>query len=98
MIGSATRLAAAALFTNVLCSSAMPASAAHLECKYTTVGHGRSSSMDIAMSRAVDDWRMQTANIHGPRYRHWHNSLSKGRKCDWKQGIAHCQVWANACR
>ena len=98
MTNSATRFCAAALFAGALFASGVPASAAHLDCKDTTVGHGRGSSMDVAMTKAIDSWRVRTLDIHGPRYGHWYNTVNKGRKCEPKNGLVYCQVWANACR
>ena len=94
----AISLSVAALFAVTLLTSAPRASAAHLACKAPTFGFGRGSSMEEAMERAKENWRMSARELYGPRYTHWHNSLDPGRKCDFKQGLVYCKIWATPCR
>ncbi len=99
MISSMTRFAATALFAGVLLSSAMPASAAHLACKpSSTFGIGRGPNLDVAMSHAIQNWRMRTAGEYGPDYSNWYNTLDKGRDCNVEGWLTYCRVWANPCR
>ena len=99
MISSKTTLGTTALLASLLLSSAMPARASHLACKqHCTYGLGRGSNLDIAMSNAIQNWRVKTASAFGDLYSYWYNAVSPGRHCNEIGGLMYCRVWASPCK
>jgi hypothetical protein len=99
MIRSVTRLGTMALLAGILLSNAGPASAAHLACKeHATFGLGRGPDLDIAMSHAIQDWRVRTSQKYGAAYGYYYNAVNYGRHCSKKGLLTYCRVWADPCR
>lgn len=99
MVSSMTRFGTTALLVSVLLSSAMPARASHLACKqHSTYGLGRGSDLDIAMSNAIQNWRVKTSSAYGDPYSYWYNTVNPGRHCNEAGGLTYCRIWAFPCR
>jgi hypothetical protein len=74
MISSTTNIGAAALFTGVLLSSVMPASATLKTCHAMVDGLGRDPIAAIAFEKAKTNWRIHVEDAYGSHFADWSNA------------------------
>ena len=98
MISSVTRLRATALFTSVLLSSAMPASATLKPCYPALAGVGRGPDMYTAMKKAIFSWRMNAQDAYGAYFDDYRLAEKLGRSCKETGGLFYCRITAQPCK
>jgi hypothetical protein len=97
MISSTTNIGAAALFTGVLLSSVMPASATLKTCHAMVDGLGRDPIAAIAFEKAKTNWRIHVEDAHGSHFADWSNAENRGRHSYTKGGLYHFRAYAQPC-